>query len=77
MHLTYALIEETKNFSSDMLPPRLLVIHNTRRGCENDVTELTRWQELHNPLLQVCQTNVVTGRDDTSLVEAVKQSVSS
>lgn len=54
-----------------MLATSLLVIHDTGRGGEDDVSELTRGEELDNPLLEVTELNIVTGGDDTSLVEAV------
>ena len=53
-----------------MLPPGLLVVHDTGRGGEDDVTELTRRKELDNPLLDVTELDVVAGRDDTALVDA-------
>lgn len=53
-----------------MLPPSLLVVHDTGRGGEDDVAELTRWQELDNPLLEVVELDVVAWADDTGLVEA-------
>jgi hypothetical protein len=45
------------------------MVHNAGRGGENDVAELTRWEQLDNPLLQVTESDVVAGRDDTGLVE--------
>ena len=53
-----------------MLPSGLLVVHNTGRGGQNDVAELTRRQQLDNPLLEIGETDVVAGRDDTGLVQA-------
>ena len=53
-----------------MLATGLLVVHDTSGGGEDDVTELTGWKELDNPLLEVCETDVVSWGDDTSLVEA-------
>ena len=53
-----------------MLSPGLLVVHNTGRGGENDVTELTRGEKLDDPLLHVAELDVVAGRDDTGLVDA-------
>ena len=46
------------------------MVHNTSGGGENDETELTSWEELDNPLLEVVKTDVVAWGDDTSLVEA-------
>ena len=53
-----------------MFPPSLFVIHDTSGGSEDDVSELTRWQELNNPFLEVTELNVVAGADDTGLVDA-------
>ena len=63
------LVEETDDLAGDVLSASLLVIHNTGRGGENDVAELTRWEQLDNPLLEVTESDVVAGRDDTGLVE--------
>lgn len=52
-----------------MLSTGLLVVHDTSRGGEDDVAELTSRQQLDNPLLELGETDVVAGRDDTSLVE--------
>jgi len=67
------LVEEADDLSSHVLASCLLVVHNTSGSCENNVAELTRWQELDNPLLKICQANVVSWGDDTSLVEAAIQ----
>ena len=52
-----------------MLPAGLLVVHDTGRGGEDDVTELTRGEKLDDPLLHVAELDVVAGRDDTGLVD--------
>jgi len=57
-----------------VLASGLLVVHDTGRGGEHDVSELTRWQQLDNPLLELVQADVIAGRDDTGLVQAVKES---
>jgi hypothetical protein len=46
------------------------VVHDASRGGEDNVTELTRGQQLDNPLLHVAELDVVAGRDDTGLVDA-------
>lgn len=46
------------------------MVHDTSGGGKNDETELTSWEELDNPLLEVVKTDVVAWGDDTSLVEA-------
>jgi len=63
------LVEETDDLAGDVLPPRLFVVHDTRRGGEHNVAELTRRQELDDPLLEIAELDVVAGGDDTSLVE--------
>ena len=63
-------IEEPDDLARHMLPPRLLVIHDASRCGENNVAELTGRKELHDPLLEVSKLNVVSGGDNTSLVQA-------
>jgi hypothetical protein len=46
------------------------MVHDTSRCCQDDVAELTRWQQLDNPLLEIAELDVVSGGDDTGLVEA-------
>jgi hypothetical protein len=53
-----------------VLPTSLLVVHDTGRGGQDNVAELTGGKELDNPLLEVTKTDVVAGADDTGLVEA-------
>lgn len=69
------LVEETKDLASDVLSPGLLVVHDASRGGEDDETELTRGQELGDPLLHVAELDVVARADDAGLVETVKMSV--
>lgn len=64
------LVEETNNLSSDVLATGLLVVHDAGRGGKDDVAELTGGQQLDNPLLELGETDVVSGGDDTGLVEA-------
>ena len=52
-----------------MLSPGLLVVHDTSRGGQHDVAELTRWQQVDDPLLHILELDVVAGRDDTGLVQ--------
>lgn len=64
------LVEEPNDLARHVLPPRLLVIHDPGGGGEDDVAELTRRQELDDPLLHVAQLDVVARADNASLVEA-------
>jgi len=67
------LVEEANNLASNVLAASLLVVHDTSRGGQNDVAELTGRQQLDNPLLEVGQADVVAGRDNTGLVETAVQ----
>jgi len=49
------------------------VVHDTGGGGEDDVTELTRWEKLDDPLLEITEADVVSWGDDTSLVESAVQ----
>jgi len=53
-----------------MLSPCLLVVHDPGRRREDDVPELTRWEQLDDPLLEVTDADVEAWGDDTSLVQA-------
>jgi hypothetical protein len=53
-----------------VLPTSLLVVHDAGRGGQDNVAELTSREELDNPLLEVGETDVVAGVDDTGLVDA-------
>lgn len=71
--LIMQLIKEANDLARDVLPSGFLVVHDTGRGGENNVTELTGWEKLNNPLLEVGETDVVTGGNDTGLVETAVQ----
>jgi hypothetical protein len=43
-YMAQSLVEETEDLASNVLPPGLLVVHDTSRGGEDDETELTRGQ---------------------------------
>ena len=47
------------------------MIHDSSRSCQDDIPELTRRQQLNDPLLKVCYSNVVPWRDDACLVDAI------
>ena len=65
------LIEETQNFSGNVLSPGLFVVHDSGRGGQDDVTELTGWEQVDDPLFEVTDADVVSWGDDTALVETV------
>lgn len=65
------LVEEANDFAGHMLSPRLLVVHDARRGGEDNVSELTRRQQLDDPFLKVPDANIVAGGDDAGFVESM------
>ncbi len=64
------LVEEADDLAGDVAATSLLLVHDTGRGGEDDVAELTGREKLNNPLLELREADVVAGRDDTALVEA-------
>lgn len=50
------------------------MVHDAGRGCEDDVAELTRREQLHDPLLHVTQLDVEAWADDAGLVDAAAMS---
>ena len=63
------LVEETKNLTTSMLGTSLFVIHDTSRGGQDQVTELTSRQQVSGPLFELGELDVETGRDNTTLVD--------
>ena len=49
------------------------MVHNASTGRQNNIAELSRWQQLDDPLLQIPKLHIVPWRYDTSLVEATIQ----
>ena len=70
----YALVEEANDLSGNVLASCLLMVHDTSRSSEHDVSKLTGWQQLDNPLLEFGQADVVAWGDNTSLVETITES---
>lgn len=52
-----------------MLGTSFFVIHDTSRGGQDDVTELTSGQQVSSPLFDLTNLDVETGRDNTTLVK--------
>lgn len=49
------------------------MVHDTSRGGQDDVAELTSGEQLDDPLLKVGKVDVVSGRDSTALVDTAVQ----
>merc|ERR1719211_1012353 len=67
------LEEKSKDLASQMFSSGLFVVHDSTRGCHDDVTELTRRQKIVGPLLNFANTNIESWGDDTDFVEATSQ----
>ena len=65
--------EESQDFSSQMLPPGLLVVHDAPGGGQHHVPELSWGQEVIGPLLDVPDGDVEPGGDYAALVQAPRQ----
>jgi hypothetical protein len=66
---SHSLVEKPNDLASNVLPSRLLVIHNTSTCRQDNVSELTRRQQLDNPLLEISESDIVARGDDASFVE--------
>lgn len=49
------------------------MVHDTARSGEDEVAELTRGQEIGDPLLDMLDLDVKARADDTALVDATNQ----
>ena len=68
-----SLKEESKNLSSQVFPPCLLVIHDAARGCQDHISKLSGGQEVVGPFLDISDGHIKPGRNDTTLVETASQ----
>lgn len=56
-----------------MLSLGFFVVHDTVGGSENDVSELSGWEDVVDELLEVLELEVVSGGDNTALVQSAVQ----
>jgi len=73
MELEKSLEEEAEDFASDVLPSRLLVIHDPGRRRHHDETKLSRWEKIGRPLLHLIDGDVESGRDDAAFIQSSRQ----
>jgi len=64
------LEEESQNFASDVSSSALFVIDNAGTGGEDDVTELSRWQQVRLPFFHIGDGDVVSWGDDAAFVDS-------
>ena len=65
-----------KQLESDRHLPRFLMIHDTGRCGQNNEAELTGRKQLHDPLLEVVDADVVAGGDDTGFIDTITRDIS-
>ena len=70
---THSLVEEANDLAADVLAASLLVIHDTLRGGQHDVTELTAGKEVASPHLDLVHLDIEAGRDAAALVQAADE----
>ena len=67
------LVEETNDLTTCLLVSSFLVVHDTVRCGEHNVTKLSRGQEVYHPLLHFVELHVESGGDATALVQSTIQ----
>ena len=68
--ISWLSVEEAKDLTTDVVLSGLNVVHDTLVGGEDDVAELSGWQDLVNKLLEVLKLEVESWGDDTALVQS-------
>ena len=64
------LVEESHHLSTGLLTARLLVVHDPLGGCDDDESEKTRGEKSSHPLFEFATGEVISRRDDSTLVES-------
>ncbi|EEQ39429.1 40S ribosomal protein S22 [Clavispora lusitaniae ATCC 42720] len=67
------LVNETQDLTRNVLSSGLFVVHDTSRGGQDNVTELSGWQQVVSPSLDVANLDVESWGDDTTLVQSTGQ----
>jgi len=67
------LIEEAQNFATSLLSTGLFVGHDAHGGSQNNVAELTGWEEVDDPLLDLVLSDIESRADNAALVEASRE----
>ena len=69
----FPLVEETNDLSTHMLALSLLVVHNSHRSGQHNMSELTARKEVASPHLNFVHLDIEAGRDATTLVQTTIQ----
>lgn len=67
------LVNKSKDLTRNMLSLSLLVIHDTSRCGQDDVTELSGWQQVVSPLFNLVNLDIESWHDDTNLIQSTVQ----
>jgi hypothetical protein len=67
------LKEESQDLSTGVLSTGLFVVHDTVRGSEDQMTELTRWEQVGRQLFDLIQSNIKSWRNNAAFVQATQQ----
>lgn len=68
--MTNHSIEEADDLSSDVSFSALIVSEDALGGGEDEMSELSGGEDVVGPLLEVGEEDIVSGRDDSTLVDA-------
>ena len=71
--LSPCLVDETQDLTRDVLSSGFFVVHNTSGSGQDNVTELSGWQQVSSPLFNVTDLNVESWGDNTTLVQSTVQ----
>ena len=67
------LVNETQDLTGNVLSVSFFVVHNTSGSSQDNVTELSGWQQVSSPLFDIGNLNVESWRDNTTLVQSTVQ----
>lgn len=67
------LVEVTEDLARHVFPASFLVVHDTRRGCEDHKAKRTSGKHCRHPLLHLTQLDRVAWRDHTALVKTADE----
>ena len=73
MSTEYRSIEESNNFATNVSFSALLMGEDALGGAQDQVSELSGWQNAAGPLLEFRQKDVVSGRNDSAFVDSADQ----
>ena len=70
---THFLKEESEDLSTSVLSSGFLVVHDTIGGSEDELSKLTRREQIGSELLDLINGDIKSWRNDTALVQTSKK----